>query len=74
MTIVMNPFDIVMTRNYNTSDVKKYSGVADTMIKIAKTEGARGFLKGFWPHYLRMGPHTVLTFFFWERLKLEAGR
>jgi hypothetical protein len=30
----------------------------------------RSFYKGVVAHYLRLGPHTVLTFVFWERLKI----
>jgi len=74
VTLAMNPFDVVMTRNYNTRDKHKYSGVLDTMLQTLRTEGVHGFLKGFWAHYARLGPHTILTFFFWERLKMEAER
>jgi len=34
-----------------------------------KTEGIRGFFKGFMPNYIRLGPHTVLCFVFWDALR-----
>ena len=68
----MNPFDVVSTRLYN-QPVKSgvgvlYKGLVDCMMQTAKSEGLAGFYKGYWAHYLRLGPHTVLTFVFFEQL------
>ena len=68
VTTVMNPFDVVSTRLYN-QDGKLYTGPIDCAIKTWRAEGLRGFAKGWSAHYLRLGPHTVLTFVFWEQTK-----
>ncbi len=32
-----------------------------------------GFYKGWLAHYARLGPHTILTFVFWEQIKKKAA-
>lgn len=61
--LVMNPFDVVSTRLYNSSG-SRYAGVLDCIWKTATTEGLLGFYKGALAQYLRVGPHTILTFVF----------
>jgi solute carrier family 25, member 34/35 len=39
-------------------------------VKIFKVEGFAGFYKGFWPHYIRIGPHSALVLLFFDELKL----
>ncbi|KAK6631083.1 hypothetical protein RUM43_014179 [Polyplax serrata] len=70
----MTPFDVVQTRLYNQGVDKHgkgllYNGIIDCFIKMAKTEGALGFFKGWGPCYLRIGPHSLLTLVFWDFLK-----
>eukprot|EP00735_Rhodelphis_limneticus_P014265 TRINITY_DN8269_c0_g1::TRINITY_DN8269_c0_g1_i1::g.10219::m.10219 TRINITY_DN8269_c0_g1::TRINITY_DN8269_c0_g1_i1::g.10219 ORF type:complete len:313 (+),score=64.21,sp/A3KPP4/S2535_DANRE/43.43/8e-81,Mito_carr/PF00153.22/9.9e-18,Mito_carr/PF00153.22/3.2e-18,Mito_carr/PF00153.22/1.7e-17 TRINITY_DN8269_c0_g1_i1:89-1027(+) len=77
VVLFMNPFDVVSTRMYNQplgKDGKPslYRGLGHCFYKIASTEGFAGFYKGWWPHFLRLGPHTILTFVFWEKLKILA--
>ena len=73
VTVCMNPFDVMTTRLYNQKVVDGkgtiYSGIFDCFKKMTKTEGLYGFYKGWWAHYFRIGPHTVLTFIFFEKLK-----
>lgn len=67
---VMNPFDVISTRLYNQSTTAPlYSGPIDALRKIYRAEGALGFMKGWLAHFLRIGPHTVLTLVFWEQIK-----
>jgi solute carrier family 25 protein 34/35 len=76
VTTAMNPLDVVSTRLYSQKVVDGkgvlYSGVIDCIEKSYKAEGLRGFYKGWTAHYFRLGPHTVLTFLLWEKLKLIA--
>lgn len=73
--IVCNhPFDLVRNRLYNqplTADGKGvlYDGVRDCMKKLAKTEGLKGFYRGFVAHYMRVGPHYVITFSILEQVR-----
>ncbi|XP_069700643.1 solute carrier family 25 member 35-like isoform X2 [Periplaneta americana] len=74
ITLFMTPFDVVMTRLYNQGTDAEgrgllYRGVTDCFIKMWKTEGIRGYFKGFMPNYIRLGPHTVLCFVFWDELR-----
>ncbi|EGD73106.1 hypothetical protein PTSG_04820 [Salpingoeca rosetta] len=75
VAVAMNPFDVVATRLYNqpvdpkTKKGLYYRSVGDCLVKIFRTEGLRGLYKGVMPLYLRLGPHTVLTFVFWEQLR-----
>eukprot|EP00039_Didymoeca_costata_P031051 m.32894 g.32894 ORF g.32894 m.32894 type:complete len:319 (-) comp8464_c0_seq2:18-974(-) len=80
VTTAMNPFDVVSTRLYSQQSGKQaiyktgWFGPIDCMIKIGKTEGIAGFFKGWTAHYFRLGPHTVLTFLFWEQTQRIATR
>lgn len=79
MAIAMNPTDVISTRLYNqgvsaTGKGIYYSGVIDCFVKILKAEGVRGFYKGFWPHYIRIGPHSALVLLFFDELKALKGR
>lgn len=68
---VMNPFDVVSTRLYN--DVhRKYRSILHCFAATIRTEGLPALYKGAIAHYFRLGPHTILTFVFWEQCKLGA--
>ncbi|KAL3993751.1 Mitochondrial 2-oxoglutarate/malate carrier protein [Acanthocheilonema viteae] len=70
-TIVSMPIDIVKTRvqNMRVIDGKpEYSGILDVWSKVISNEGFFSLWKGFTPYYLRMGPHTMLTFIILEQL------
>ncbi|XP_062544767.1 solute carrier family 25 member 35-like [Armigeres subalbatus] len=79
MAITMTPPDVVATRLYNQGvDAKGkglyYKGVVDCFFKILKTEGVAGLYKGFWPHYMRIGPHSMLVLVFFDELKAIRKR
>eukprot|EP00760_Papus_ankaliazontas_P025726 PhM_4_TR285/c0_g1_i1/m.80485/K15117/SLC25A34_35, OAC1; solute carrier family 25, member 34/35 len=77
VTFCMNPFDVIMTRNYNSgsgTSSPQYHGISDTFVRMARTEGVQGFYKGFWAHFARLGPHFVCTFTFYEFLKHQAEK
>ncbi|KAI9598757.1 mitochondrial carrier domain-containing protein [Syncephalis fuscata] len=46
-----------------------YRGPIDCFVKTIRTEGIAGLYKGISAHYLRIGPHTILTFVFLEQAK-----
>ncbi|TDH69210.1 hypothetical protein CCR75_004385 [Bremia lactucae] len=77
VTTAMNPMDVVSTRMYSQKVVngkgKLYSGLLDCIEKTMKSEGIRGFYKGWSAHYMRLGPHTIFTFLFWEKAKTLAA-
>jgi len=68
VVLAMNPCDVVSTRLYN-QPVKNgkgllYTGPFNCLWKTVKSEGVKGLYKGTVSQYLRLGPHTVLTFVF----------
>lgn len=70
--VAMNPFDVIMTRLYNQSVTQGqalYTGLVDCGMKTVKIEGWRALFKGFAPHYIRIGPHTLLTLMFLEQVR-----
>lgn len=66
VAIVMNPWDVVLTRLYNQKG-DLYKGPVDCFTKIVKTEGPTAFYKGFWAQLFRVGPHSILTLMFMEQ-------
>ena len=51
----------------------KYKSPVDAVLQCARTEGLRGLYKGFLPNWLRIGPHTIVTFFIFEQLRSLVG-
>lgn len=70
-TIASMPVDIAKTRIQNMKMIggkPEFKGAFDVISNIAKNEGVLALWKGFTPYYFRLGPHTVLTFVFLERV------
>nr|KAJ3422580.1 Mitochondrial oxaloacetate carrier protein [Polyrhizophydium stewartii] len=76
----MNPFDVASTRMYNQHSAPDgrggvlYKNGLDCLVKTVRAEGPSALYKGFFAHYLRLGPHTVLTFVFFEQLRRLSQR
>ncbi|RWS11281.1 solute carrier family 25 member 35-like protein [Dinothrombium tinctorium] len=75
VTACMTPFDVVATRLYNQPVDPKtgkgliYSGITDCITKIIRTESFLGLYKGWSAVLFRLGPHTVLSLFFWREIR-----
>lgn len=70
-TIASMPVDIAKTRIQNMRYVDgkpEYRGAFDVLSRVIRSEGVLALWKGFTPYYMRLGPHTVLTFVFLEQL------
>ncbi|CAG8769078.1 10233_t:CDS:2 [Gigaspora margarita] len=68
--VFMNPLDVVRTRLYNTSSlITPNKSFLSTVGIIIKNEGWTSLYRGFWTHFMRIGPHFCLTFVFLEQLK-----
>jgi len=73
-----SPVDVVKTRMMNQAKdsrgrPKVYKGTTDCFIKIIKHEGIFGLYKGFIPNWMRIGPHTVVSFLIFEQLRKLIG-
>lgn len=66
VSIVMNPWDVVLTRLYNQKG-NLYKGPVDCFTKTIRTEGPTALYKGFWAQLFRVGPHSILTLMFMEQ-------
>uniref|UniRef100_A0A3Q3AHP3 Solute carrier family 25 member 35 n=1 Tax=Kryptolebias marmoratus TaxID=37003 RepID=A0A3Q3AHP3_KRYMA len=76
VVLAMTPFDVVSTRLYNQpidhrgkSQGQLYKGFTDCFSKALKKEGLTGLYKGLGASYFRLGPHTILSLFFWDELR-----
>lgn len=71
------PPDAVKTRVQSMKvidGVPEYKGGVDALMKIIKQEGTLALWKGFTPCFLRIGPHTVITFLVLEQMQLYAKK
>ena len=73
----INPMDVARTRmmNENVSSTTKltYRATWQTYKIIFRSEGVGGFYKGLIPSWLRLGPHTIITFLIFEKLRAFVG-
>ncbi|KAL6933679.1 probable Mitochondrial oxaloacetate transport protein [Hanseniaspora guilliermondii] len=65
--IVMNPWDVILTRVYNQQGHSYYTGPIDCMKKTIKSEGVMALYKGFGAQLFRIAPHTILCLTFMEQ-------
>lgn len=66
VAIVMNPWDVVLTRLYNQKG-DLYKGPIDCFAKTIRTEGPWALYKGFGAQLFRVAPHSILTLMFMEQ-------
>ncbi|KAJ4930347.1 hypothetical protein JOQ06_019351 [Pogonophryne albipinna] len=74
VVMAMTPFDVVSTRLYNQpvdhlGKGQLYKGFTDCFSRTLKKEGLLGLYKGLGASYFRIGPHTILSLFFWDELR-----
>ncbi|XP_017040120.1 mitochondrial dicarboxylate carrier [Drosophila ficusphila] len=70
-TTLTQPLDVLKTRSMNAKP-GEYSGLWDVVKHTAKL-GPLGFFKGYVPAFVRLGPHTIITFVFLEQLRINFG-
>lgn len=70
-TTLTQPLDVLKTRAMNAKP-GEFKGLMDIAIYTAKL-GPLGFFKGYVPAFVRLAPHTILTFLFLEQLRENFG-
>lgn len=70
-TTLTQPLDVIKTRSMNAAP-GEFNGLLGIISHTAKL-GPMGFFKGFVPAFVRLGPHTVITFILLEQLRLNFG-
>lgn len=65
------PLDVLKTRAMNAKPGEFASQWE--LIRYTARLGPLGFFKGYVPAFVRLGPHTILTFVFLEQLRMNFG-
>lgn len=73
-SLAMNPFDTIATRMFNQGvDARGkgllYKNLLDCFVKTIRVEGVMSLYKGFLANFMRIAPHTILNFTFWDLFK-----
>lgn len=71
-TSLTQPLDVLKTRLMNSTE-NQYRSVGHCIRDLYQTSGVLGFFKGYVPAFVRLAPHTILTFVFLEQLRLNFG-
>ncbi|KAG9292028.1 hypothetical protein G9A89_017927 [Geosiphon pyriformis] len=66
-TTICSPVDVIKTRVMNVAS--KSQGTLPILMTIIRQEGPLALFKGWVPAYLRLGPHTIITFVVLEKMK-----
>lgn len=66
-TLITMPADVIKTLLMNAKP-GEFHGIFHCVIILLKHDKL-GLFRGFWPRYIRLGPFTILTFVFYEKLK-----
>lgn len=70
-TTMTQPLDVLKTRSMNARPGEFPNSLA--LVRATLAEGPRAFYKGYVPAFVRLGPQTVLTFVFFEQLRIRFG-
>ncbi|KAJ6220883.1 hypothetical protein RDWZM_006695 [Blomia tropicalis] len=71
-TTLTQPLDVLKTRLMNAGQ-NQYRSVGHCIGELYQQSGVIGFFKGYIPAFIRLAPHTILTFVFLEQLRLNFG-
>lgn len=71
-TTLTQPLDVIKTRLMNET-TGHYKGAVDVARSILRDYGVFGFFRGYVPAFIRLAPHTMLTFVFLEELRKNFG-
>ncbi|GMF02654.1 unnamed protein product [Ambrosiozyma monospora] len=66
-TTVCSPADVLKTRIMSSSGSKQ--SAVGILMNAVKTEGVGFMFRGWTPAFIRLGPHTILTFIALEQLR-----
>lgn len=71
-TALTQPLDVLKTRMMNASGEGKQT-IKEATQDVYRCAGPIGFYKGFCPALIRLVPHTILVFIFYEQLRMRFG-
>merc|ERR1712048_731029 len=72
------PIDLIKTRVMSARSASEgggtlYTGTLDCFMKTIKAEGPLSLWAGWIPGWMRLGPHTIVTFLVFEQLRKLVG-
>lgn len=67
-TTICSPADVIKTRIMNASS-DSGKGPVKILVDSVRSEGVRFMFRGWLPSFVRLGPHTILTFLGMEQLR-----
>ncbi|CAE7877993.1 ucpB, partial [Symbiodinium sp. KB8] len=69
--LTTTPVDLIKTRlmNQGGDGARMYRGVSHCISSIVAEEGAAALMKGFWPNWIRIAPHTTVSLIVFEGLR-----
>jgi len=70
-TTMTQPLDVLKTRSMNAKPGEFKSSM--DLFKFTAKGGPMAFYKGYIPAFARLGPQTILTFVFFEQLRMNFG-
>ena len=74
---ITSPVDVIRTRIMNERKNASSTYVGRSTLRLAgiiiKSEGLYGLYKGWFPNWMRIGPHTIISFLIYEQLRLLLG-
>jgi len=70
-TTMTQPLDVLKTRSMNAKPGEFKSSM--DLIRYTAKNGPLAFYKGYIPAFVRLGPQTILTFIFFEQLRMNFG-
>jgi len=70
-TTMTQPLDVLKTRSMNAKP-GEFKGAMD-LVRFTGKNGPMAFYKGYVPAFVRLGPQTILTFVFFEQLRMNFG-
>lgn len=71
-TTLTQPLDVMKTRMMNAAP-GVYPSIGHCARAIHSEFGLMGFFKGYVPAFIRLAPHTILMFVFFEQIRLRFG-
>jgi hypothetical protein len=68
-----SPMDVMKTQIQNESKSGGSNVLGRAFMQVLRTEGVRGFFKGWLPNWFRLGPHTIISLMVYEELRANMG-
>ncbi|OWY97670.1 Mitochondrial Carrier (MC) protein [Phytophthora megakarya] len=68
-----SPMDVMKTQIQNEAKSGGSNVLGRAFMQVLRTDGVRGFFKGWLPNWFRLGPHTIISLMVYEELRSTMG-